>query len=64
MSFAWKYMLPLSLINLLIIAVEVIWLEGDAIRWWVVPLNLVLTVGLLTVWASFFKLKGEAQVEG
>ena len=63
MSFAWKYMLPLSLINLLIVAIEVIWLEGDAIRWWLVPINMIITGGLLTAWASFFKLKEGAQVE-
>ncbi len=63
MGFAWKYMLPLSLVNLLIVAIELIWLEGDAIRWWLVPVNMVITGGLLTAWASFFKIKGGEQVE-
>jgi len=58
MSYAWKYMLPLSLVNLLIVAIEVIWLEGDAIRWWLVPLNIAITGGLLTAWAGMFKLAG------
>ena len=63
MGFAWKYMLPLSLINLLIVALEVIWLGDDVVTWWLVPLNIVISGGLLTVWAGMFKLIGGPQVE-
>jgi len=63
MSFAWKYMLPLSIVNLLIVALEVIWFEGDAVTWWLVPINVVICGALLTGWASFFKLRGGPEVE-
>jgi NADH-quinone oxidoreductase subunit H len=63
MAFAWKYMLPLSIVNLLIVALEVIWFKGDAVTWWLVPINIVLCGALLTGWAAMFKLRGGKQVE-
>ena len=60
MGFAWKYMLPLSLVNLLIVAIEIIlW---DPIQWWLVPVNIVITGVLLTGWAGMFKLRGGSEV--
>jgi len=64
MGFAWKYMLPLSLVNLLVVAIEIILLDGDAIRWWLVPVNLAITGALLTGWAGMFKLSGVAKAKG
>ncbi len=61
MAFAWKYMLPLSLINLLVVAIEVIILDGDAIRWWLVPINFAITIGLMTAWAGMFKIGGGSE---
>jgi len=61
MGFAWKYMLPLSLVNLLIVAIEVIlW---DPVQWWLVPVNIIITGVLLTGWAGFFRLRGGPQLE-
>lgn len=62
MGFAWKYMLPLSLVNLLVVAIEIIWFE-DPIRWWLVPVNIIITGGLLSAWAGMFKLRGGPVVE-
>ncbi|MBM3131988.1 MAG: NADH-quinone oxidoreductase subunit H, partial [Chloroflexi bacterium] len=62
MGFAWKYMLPLSLVNLLVVAIEIVWFE-DAIRWWLVPINMAIAGGLISAWAGMFKLRGGAQVE-
>ena len=62
MSFAWKYMLPLSLVNLLVVAIEIIIWE-DPIEWFLVPLNIAICVGLLTGWAGMFKLRGGPEVE-
>ncbi|MFO8011364.1 MAG: NADH-quinone oxidoreductase subunit NuoH [Dehalococcoidia bacterium] len=61
MGFAWKYMLPLSLVNLLIVAIEVIF--WDPIEWWLVPVNIVITGALLIGWAGIFKPRGGAEVE-
>lgn len=61
MAFAWKFMLPLSLINILIIAVEVVW--WAPLGWWVVPVNIIIMAVLLTLWASMFKLRGGPQSE-
>lgn len=63
MAFAWKYMLPLSILNLFVVALEVVWLESDAIRWWLVPVNLVISIVMLRAWAGIFKLPGGAKVE-
>lgn len=62
MGFAWKYMLPLSLINLLVVAIEIIAWE-DPIEWWLVPINIAISGALLSGWAGMFKLAGGTQVE-
>ncbi|MFO8101836.1 MAG: NADH-quinone oxidoreductase subunit NuoH [Dehalococcoidia bacterium] len=56
MGFAWKYMLPLALVNLLVVAIEtILW---DPVQWWLVPVNIAITAVLLTGWAGMFKLRG------
>ncbi len=61
MGFAWKYMLPLSLVNLLIVAIEIIF--WDPVQWWLVPVNIVITGGLMALWAGKFKLRGGLEVD-
>ena len=56
MGFAWKYLLPLSIVNLFIVAIEV--LLWAPLGWWLVPVNIAITVVLLSVWAGIFKLRG------
>ena len=57
MGLAWKMLLPLSLINVAVIAVEVlIWEEGDFGSWILAPfalINIALALGLLML---FFRL--------
>ncbi|MFC2062582.1 NADH-quinone oxidoreductase subunit NuoH [Chloroflexota bacterium] len=55
MSLAWKFLLPLSLINLLITGIEVLALPAD-IFWVVIPINLVIMVVLVLLWSKFSKL--------
>jgi NADH-quinone oxidoreductase subunit H len=54
MTFAWKFLLPLALINLLIVATEkVIWTQGeldDAIVFAFAAVNIVLAVALVYAW--------------
>lgn len=50
MDFAWKFLLPLSLANIMIVAVEVAYgLPGIAIA----VVNILLALVLLTLWARF-----------
>lgn len=57
MGFAWKFLLPLALINLVITAIQVlIWKE--ALPWFVIIMNIAIMVILILVWSRFFKLGG------
>jgi NADH-quinone oxidoreductase subunit H len=63
MHFAWKYLLPLALVNLMLVGAEVVLLEGalTSIRlasWLLAALNLALALILLVGWARFFNLPG------
>ncbi len=57
MALAWKFLLPLALLNLFITAVEVL-LWPVALPWVVIPVNLAIMVGLVLVWSKLFKLGG------
>jgi NADH-quinone oxidoreductase subunit H len=55
MALAWKFLLPLSLINLFITAIQVLaW--DNAVNWMAVVINIVIMVVLILVWSKFFKL--------
>lgn len=61
MSLAWKFLLPLSLINLVITGIEVlVWPNG--LPWVAVPLNIVITIVLILLWSRLFNL-GWGRVE-
>ena len=57
MAFAWKCLLPLALINLVITGIEVIALP-PALLWTVMFLNLAIVVLLVLLWSKFFRLGG------
>jgi NADH-quinone oxidoreductase subunit H len=55
MALAWKFLLPLALINLFITAIQVLaW--DNAVNWIAVVVNIVVMVVLILVWSKFFKL--------
>lgn len=57
MAFAWKCLLPLALINLVITAIQVlVW--GEALPWVMVVVNLAITAVLVVLWSRFFQLGG------
>jgi NADH-quinone oxidoreductase subunit H len=57
MGFAWKFLLPLSLINLFLVGIEVAF--WPASFWYLVPINIVIAGALILLWSkSFFKLGG------
>ena len=64
MHFAWKYLLPLSLVNLMLAAAQVVLLEGflppssRLASWVLAAINLVLGLFLLIGWARLFNLPG------
>ena len=57
MTFAWKFMLPVSLANLLVVATEkIIWTENTSKDWPVfifALVNIVATVAIVYLWARF-----------
>ena len=61
MAFAWKFLFPLSLINLIITAIEVLaWPDG--LPWVIVPVNIAIMAILVLLWSKFFKV-GWGRVE-
>lgn len=55
MDFAWKFLLPLSLINIFLIAGQKLTI---GLTWWVVPINFALAGVLILFWSRMFKLGG------
>ena len=57
MAFAWKFLLPLALINLLITSLQVVfWPEAPV--WSIVLTGLFIMIALILIWSKFFKLGG------
>jgi len=57
MTLAWKFLLPLALINLFVTAIQVLaWPE--ALLWVMIPVNIAIMVILVLIWSKFFKLGG------
>ena len=55
MALAWKFLLPLALINLVITAIQVlVW--PTALPWIIVPVNFAIMAVLILTWSKFFKL--------
>ncbi|MBN2076265.1 MAG: NADH-quinone oxidoreductase subunit NuoH [Dehalococcoidales bacterium] len=62
MALAWKFLLPLAMINLVITAIEVLALPEDML-WVMIPINFAMTAVLILFWSKkFFKL-GWGRVE-
>ena len=57
MSFAWKGLLPLAIINLFIVAAEKLWIP-DAITGIIIPINFALAGVLVLLWSRLFTLGG------
>ncbi len=61
MTLAWKFLLPLAVINLFVTAAQVlIW--PDALPWLAVVINIAIMIILVVLWSKFFKL-GWGRVE-
>lgn len=57
MGFAWKFLFPLALINLLIIGGEVVGFDGD-IPWWMLFVNFAVAGVLILVGSKSYRLGG------
>lgn len=62
MGFAWKFLLPLAIINVLITGIQVVFLSGIS-QWIIVVINLAVTVILILLWSKFYRLTGDKKVE-
>ena len=60
-GFAWKFLLPLALFNILITAIELaIWSEFP---WWLLFVNIPVAGALIFLWSRLFTLQGGQRVE-
>ena len=61
MALAWKFLLPLAFINLIITAIQVLALPENSL-WVMIPINFAIMAALILLWSKFFKL-GWGRVE-
>ncbi|MBM3172236.1 MAG: NADH-quinone oxidoreductase subunit H, partial [Chloroflexi bacterium] len=57
MGFAWKALFPMAVVNLFVVAAEVLWLQTIT-PWVIVGINFVLAVFLVLMWSRLFTLGG------
>jgi NADH-quinone oxidoreductase subunit H len=63
MAFAWKFLLPASLINLIITALQVLF-WADISPWIMVVTNICITIIIILAWSKLFKTgSGRVEVE-
>ena len=58
MGFAWKFLMPLALINLVITAIEVLVWKDVALPWPVIFVNFAIMGVLVVLWSKFFRTGG------
>jgi len=56
MSFAWKAMLPMAVINLVIVAIEVLVIPN--MQWLMLIINFICAGILILLWSRLFTLGG------
>ena len=61
MRFAWKFLLPVACINLLITGTQIVF-WADISAWIIVSVNFVITAVLILVWSKFLQSEG-AKIE-
>jgi hypothetical protein len=57
MGFAWKFLFPLALINLIIIGAEVVGFDGN-IPWWMMFVNFFAAGVLVLIFSKSYNLGG------
>ena len=62
MAFAWKFLFPLALINLIITAIQILaW--PTAIPWIIILVNVAIMAILILIWSKFFFKLGRGRLE-
>ena len=62
MALAWKFLLPVALINVFVTAIQVLaW--PIALPWIVIPINFAIMAILILLWSKFFFKLGGGRVE-
>lgn len=56
MGFAWKFLLPVALINIFVTAIQV--LLFPSLPWPIIPVNLAILVALVLLWSRLYRLGG------
>ncbi|HEX79258.1 MAG TPA: NADH-quinone oxidoreductase subunit NuoH [Dehalococcoidia bacterium] len=59
MAFAWKFLLPLALINLLLTSMQVVFFQ-EASSLVIIISSLVIMAALILIWSKFFRLGGNS----
>ena len=62
MALAWKFLLPLAVINLIVTAIEVLAFPEDML-WIMIPINFAMTAILILFWSKKFFRLGWGRVE-
>jgi NADH-quinone oxidoreductase subunit H len=57
MSFAWKFLLPMAVLNLVIVAVEVLVIPAS-LTWTMIILNFGFAAVLILLWSKLFTFGG------
>jgi NADH-quinone oxidoreductase subunit H len=58
MGFAWKFLLPLALVNLLVTGIQVV-MWPNLSQWVIVGVNIVITAVSILLFSRFFRLGGD-----
>jgi NADH-quinone oxidoreductase subunit H len=61
MALAWKFLLPVGLINIFITAIEVLVLK-NGLSPVLIPINIAISGIIIVLWSRFYKL-GRGRVE-
>lgn len=62
MALAWKFLLPLALINLIVTAIQVLTIPDESI-WVIIPINIAIMAILILLWSKIFFKFGWGRVE-
>jgi NADH-quinone oxidoreductase subunit H len=62
MALAWKFLLPLAIINLVVTAIQVLTLPQDSL-WIMIPVNFAIAAVLILFWSKKFFRLGWGRVE-